>query len=448
MALDRMLANQAPGQPPRAMELTLDEGQVQALSHFHQAALTVCCSQLRHLEALTRSLFDSVADIKGFGQAVAVAESAPGLNAGMLFDPDRLAGVVRITVIMWLVFLAAVYVPDIPGGFGILNVAAPFGMILATTPQLQVKTLFTPAMVSILFAGLLYIFVMPLLSSFLGLGVMLFAVIFAICYLFAAPKQALGRVFGLVMLVVVTGISNQQSYSFLSVANTAMMFPLVFLVLALSTYFPFDLRPQWAFQRLLARFFRSSEFLISAMRRGSPQPVTRLERWKKAFHAREVAALPAKLGTWAPYINRGIASGTEPQQINSLVTSLQTLAYCIQYMLEERDTLRVQSLLNELGEDFHVWRVGIKTILQELAQNPSGAESGALRTRLNSVLERLEKQIKATLNRTAEGQFSDRDAEEFYRLLAAYRGVSEALVDYAGKAEGIDWAPWREERFA
>ena len=42
----------------------------------------------------------------------------------------------------------------------------------------------------------------------------------------------------------------------------------------------------------------------------------------------------------------------------------------------------------------------------------------------------------------------NRDEEKFYRLLGAYRAVSEALVDYAGDTADINWARWREERFA
>ena len=56
--------------------------------------------------------------------------------------------------------------------------------------------------------------------------------------------------------------------------------------------------------------------------------------------------------------------------------------------------------------------------------------------------------MRDTLDKTPDGQLSDRDEENFYHLLGAYRGVSEALVDYAGSSGGIDWARWREERFA
>jgi hypothetical protein len=59
----------------------------------------------------------------------------------------------------------------------------------------------------------------------------------------------------------------------------------------------------------------------------------------------------------------------------------------------------------------------------------------------------LEQRIKEILDKSTKNQLSDRDCENIYRLLGAYRGVSEALVEYAGSAETIDWAGWREERF-
>ncbi len=47
----------------------------------------------------------------------------------------------------------------------------------------------------------------------------------------------------------------------------------------------------------------------------------------------------------------------------------------------------------------------------------------------------------------AEGELSDQDKEHLYRLLGAYRSLSEAGLEYAKTAEGIDWRHWRESRF-
>ena len=51
------------------------------------------------------------------------------------------------------------------------------------------------------------------------------------------------------------------------------------------------------------------------------------------------------------------------------------------------------------------------------------------------------------MNRAPEGALDDGDRERLYRLLGAYRGLSEAGLNYATVAEGIPWGAWRESRF-
>jgi len=444
---ERMLANQAPERSPEARDLALNHGEARSLSHFHQAALAVTHSRLQHLERLTRSLFDSLADIKGFGQTVAVSETASSRGAGVVPDPDRLAGAVRVIIILWLAFLGFIYVPDLPGGAGFVSMAVPFGMILAASPQLPIMALFVPAVTGVLFAGLLYVFVMPQLSSFFGLGLMLFAVTFAICYLFAAPRQALGRVFGLAMFVVVTSITNEQTYSFLTVANTALMFPLVFLLLAVSTYFPFDLRPKWALQRLLGRFFRSGEYLLSTMRWDPQRSPSRLDRWRKAYHARELASLPQKLSAWARFIDTKALPGTSAEQVQALVTSLQALTYRMQELLEARANPHAEFIIQELLQDIRAWRLRVQEAFGRLSRDPASGDNQRARAILEDILGRLEARVEETLNKASEEQLSAQDREHFYRLLGAFRGLSETLIGYVANAAAIDWVRWREARF-
>ena len=443
-----LLAGAAPERVPQAMDLSFDKDAVRSLSHFQRAALVVTRARMLHLERLTRSLFEAVSELKGFGTTSASAKAPRTPAAVFLPDLDRLANVVRFMAILWLAWLALIYVNDLPGGTGLVAFAGSLGIAVANMPQLSVSKLFVPATTSVLFAAVLYIFIMPKLSSFIGLGLLIFAATFVICYLFAEPRQMLGRALGLAMFVVIASISNQQTYNFLSVANTAMMFPLIFLILAITAYIPYSPRPERAFLRLLGRYFRSSEYLMSTMRWDPQHAATRLERWKKAFHAREVATLPAKLGTWAPHLDNWVLSGTAPEQVQALVTSLQSLTYRLQQLFEEIGNPQAQFLVQQLLKDFRVWRLRIQKSFQRLAEGPAVVEQEKLRTRLDGMLEKLEVRIKDVLDKAPEAQYSDQDAENFYRLLGAYRGVSEALVDYAGNAGGIDWARWREERFA
>jgi hypothetical protein len=234
---------------------------------------------------------------------------------------------------LWLAYLLWIYV-EIPGNTAFVIMMAPFGMALANMPQVPVLTVFRPAAFSVVFASVLYIFVMPQLSSFAGLGPLIFAVTFTICYLFHTPKQGLGRVFGLAIFVLIAGISNQQSYSFLSVANTALMFPLVFALLALTANIPFSARPEKVFLRLHRRFFHSCTYLLSTMGWGLTTTPTRLDRLRKAFHAQEIAALPQKLATWGKAVDTSVLPGTTPQQVQALTTNLQSLTYRMQELVD------------------------------------------------------------------------------------------------------------------
>ena len=446
--IERMLANQRHAQQPTATELVLDEEAVRALPHFNKAALAVSRKQLQRLEILTRSLFNSVSDLKGLGQSIAVPDAVTPSSAPFVPDPDRVMAAARVMLILWLAWLTLIYVNAIPGGSGVVSMSIPIGMALATMPQVSVMQLFRPVTTSVLFAGTLYIFLMPKLSSFSGLGLMIFIATFSICYLYAAPRQVLGRVFGLALFVSIISVSNEQTYSFLSVANTALLFPTIFLIIAVTAYIPFSPRPERAVLRLLGRFFRSSEYLTSIMRQDPGDATTRLERWIQAFHARELATLAQKIGTWAQHIDTSTLPGTTPEQVQSLVAGLQVLTYRMQELHEARGNTQAQILEQELLADFRTWRLRVQQTFQRLSQDPAAGEQASFRRGLDEIMEHLDARMRETLDQIPDGQLGDRDEDNFYHLLGAYRGVSEALVEYAGHAGEIDWTAWREERFA
>ncbi len=445
--VDRVLAGETPQSAPKVRELSFDRDALNQLSHFHQAAVAVTGSRLRHLEQLTRSLFEVVCDIKGTGEAVASTGVANTPSTFFLPDPDHLANVVRLLAIMWMAFLALIYVPAMPGGGSFVTIASSLGIALATMPQVPFSMLIVPSLTSILFAGVLYIFVMPQLSSFTGLGLMIFAVTFGICYLFASPRKALGRACGLSMFIIIISVSNQQTYNFLTVANTAMMFPLIFMVFAIAAYVPFSTRPEAYFLRLLGRYFRSAEYLMSTMDWGIAHNPSGFDRWRKAYHVHQLNTLPQKIGGWAGHVDTRVLPGTSPEQVQALVTSLQALSYRMQGLLEARSSPQADLLVQELLSDFRGWRLRAQSGFRGLSHDPAGADQEAFRSRLDEIMEHMEQRIEATMDKAAEGQLSEQDAENFYRLLGAYRGVSEAMVDYAGSACSIDWASWREARF-
>ena len=273
---------------------------------------------------------------------------------------------------------------------------------------------------------------------------MIFAVTFSICYLFSAPQQMLGRAFGLAIFVAIASISNEQSYSFLVVADTSLMFVLVFFILMITAYIPFSPHPERAFLRLLCRFFRSSEYLISTMHR---KPNTKLDNWKKIFYTRQLTCVPNQLVTWGRFINPNVLPGATSDQVSTLNYKLQSLSYRMQELLEIGDSIQNEFLLQELLEDICFWQFKVHKAFQHLSDDPTFGNKERFRDKLTEIMNHFEERIKETLNKNGKSQLSAQDGEKFYRLLGAYRGVSEALVGYTGSTDDIDWSHGHEERF-
>ena len=450
--IERLLAGEALKHQPQIIDLSIDHARVNDLSHFHKAAFMLARTGLQRLDGLTRNQLDTVIEIKGLGKAASISvpasvtPSKPPRHT-LLPDFDGMIAAVRIISGLWLAYLLWIYI-EIPNGNGVVSLVAPMGMMMATMPRVSPLIILKPALLTITFTGILYVFLMPQLSSFLGLGTMIFLVVFAIAYLFSTPKQGMIRSTALAFFVVTIGVSDQQHYNFVSVVDSALMSLIVIGVLVLTSRVPFSMQPDKAFLRLLQRFFRSSEYLMATMHLDQTVTLTRLDYWRRTFHLRELSTLPKTLSDWGKVIDTKVLSSTTPEQVQALTSNLQVLSYHIQETLDELDKPQSQLLMEELLTDFRPWRIGIQKSFRRLAKDSDAGEREVLANSLKGFMEQMELRIKEVLNKTAEGQFSDQDAENFYRLLAGYRGISEAMIGYAGNAGDIDWAIWHEERFS
>lgn len=443
----QMLADQAPARQPVKIELVLDKSGFKRLSHFERATLAVLQSRLQELDRLTRRQFETVSVIKFFGIFDESAEPGPMPSAGFMPDPDRMLGVVRVMLTMWLAYLVLIYVDSIPGGAGFVTMTTVFAMITASMPQFPVKKMFAPIALSVAFASLNYLFVMPHLTSFMGLGLLLFVVTFTIGYLFAEPQQALAKTFGLAMFVTIASVNNQQTYSFMVVATNVLMWPLMFLLLSITANVPCVMRPEKYFLRLLNRYFRSLDHLLCDPDRDPQQSAKGFARWQHSFHLHELTSIPVKLGAWAKFLDYKTLTGTSPPQVQAVIAGLQELSGRIRELIDERQVLSSHLLLGELQEDARNWRHSLQQALESHIRIPGDTQQGALRNQLNEIMQNIEVRIRETLDTTVKEQISNSDAQNFYRLLGAYQGMSRAVVAYAGSAGAIDWEPWREERF-
>jgi hypothetical protein len=288
---------------------------------------------------------------------------------------------------------------------------------------------------------------MPRLSGYAELGLMIFGVTFGYYYLFWQPRQGFIKVAGMACLIVHTSIQNQQTYSFAAFANSAAMMQLA-CTLAIATSFVLaSPRPEKAFLRLLARFFRHSKFLMSRLALDRDQQKGLAIRWQKALYRSDLLEIPAKLAVLAQRIDYRLLSGQTPEQVETLVTSLQAIAYTIKELGDVRKLAQADLLVTAVIDDLRAWRLTAQNQLRLWADALEASQGAEIRDRLLARMSRLEAQMGETLHGVKEGQLSEEDLENFYRILGAFKGLSESGIEYSRIAQGIDWALWKEARF-
>jgi len=446
--IGHLLAGNRPERQPLPVTLPFNEETLDTLSPLNAAAVAASRSNLLDIEHLTRDQFDTLSDIRGFGPKPAPIPEVRGESQDLFVpDPDRCMAVVRLVLMVWLGFLAAVYISDLPGGFTVLIMTASLGIIVANTPQLRISVIYLPALWGVALATVLYVFVMPMLAGYLSLGTMIFAVTFAICYLAAAPPPALGRTVALAMFLTLCGFANHQSYNFLSITTTALVLVGTFFIMNLTWYFPFNLLPERVFLRQLRRFFRSCDYLTSTLQ-GNGQPTRWWARRQRAFHSQEVALLPAKLAGWAPLIDPKVVAGASPQDIQALIAFVQSMSIQLRQILEQRSSHDPEISKWKLPPEFGLWQRGIQAGLSRLADEQDlAAVSRELQRELEDTGNELTEEVGSAFEQHRE-QFDQQKLEAYYRLLDACRGTAVALLNCTRIMAGIDWARWRQERFA
>jgi uncharacterized membrane protein YccC len=447
-AIESILAGEAPPRELQSISLTIELAEMRGLSHFQQAAATVTKAQLERVDELSRALLDCVRDIKSFAVPTEIQRRRATQPRSFAIDPDRLVAVLRVIATLWIAFFIWIYV-DPPGHASFVLMAAVFALIFAMIPQLSPTSMLLPFAGGTAFAGVLYVFVMPQLSDYSELGLMIFAVTTALYYLFSEPRQALAKVGAIIPFVVLISVQNQQTYSFAAYANAAAMIMLGISLNVVMAYIPTSPRPEKVFLRLFARYFRQIDFLLSRFAMDWEQTAGIASRLKAYVYTDNLLELSQTLAAHGQRIDSRSFPGNSPEKVQALVTSLRALALRTKELVEVREHPQAQLIVRELLDDLRAWRLVILQHFRLWTENPEVAarQDADVQDLVNQRLARLEARVEKTIQRAEEGELQAQDYENLYRLLGSFRGLSEAGVAFIGIARDVNWGQWREERF-
>ena len=446
-ALTEVLAGSTTEVPAPPARLDVDPAAQQRLSAFDRAAVEVARAEMARIGEVTAALVACARELAGDAVSREAARALPftghAHRSTWLPVPDwdhvRSATFVTATTavgfLVWILF-------DPPGHSAWFQVSGTIALLVAGAPHARASKFIAPVAVTSAICLAIYVLVMPQLSSFLGLGTLLFLCMFLVHYLFAG----MARLFCNMAILNMLQIQNQQVYSFYAMVNVFLFLVMAFTFLFVMSYMLGSPRPEKVMLRMLDRFFRSAEFLMSRTGADASR-VSLIDRWRIAFHQRRLRSMPAKLAAWGTAIDRAQCSDTTPDHLRALVVSLQALVHRLEQLVDAGGPARDAALARNLRDELATWHAGLEVTFGTWARHPEAEPVASLAQRLERQLAQLEIRVAAVVN-TGGRDLSADAGEPFFRLLGGYRGVSEAALAYAGVAQSINWSQWREEWFS
>ncbi len=443
--IGHMLHGERPQRPLSAIELEVALADVRALSHMDRAAVVAFKSQLDRLEELTRALFLCVQDIRGFGTRASTVVPAPAHHKGIGLDPDRLQASVTVVASMGIGYGIWIFVdPPMHSTFFFQTVVWAMVSVLA---RQSATTILPGILIACLVSSIAYVFIMPHLSGYAELGAMLFIIVFALYWLLSDPKLLGSRTGALCIFMVFISLDNNQSYDFAQLLNSMAGVLMALGVVILVQYFPFSPRPEKVFLRLLRRFFRHLEFLLTRLSVDWERQRGLVGLWQTLLFRSNILRIPVRLAALAEQIDYRVLPGTTPEQVRDLAATLEAIAFQVNELLDGRDANRGNPLFLKLLDDLRAWRLAIRQVAHHWAEDPGAPPPGDLQQRLAARIADLEKRIGEARDQFDPAALSQAQYEGLYRSVGALRALAEAGATYAGLASGIDWRPWKEARF-
>ena len=462
---ERMLAKKAPTRMPQAVTLSINDAELAALPRFQQAAVAAIRHQLQNIEAITRSLFDCVAEIRMFEHPKAEhaghdSHDAHGGHGSKRFtlalDPDRVRGALGIIFSVWIGFLCWIYIYDVPLHSIFWAMCGVLAFVITYRGEMRWTTLLWSWAIGTVAATVCYVFIMQHLDGFREFGAMVFIALFLMGYIFYPLAHPGARMFTLISFTIVLQGDNHQHYDFDHHLLYVLWIWLTLSIPIVGKACFLHIRHDKAFLRLHDRFFRQANFMISAHGPEGARKPGIIDRFQMIFLQNDLTEWPRKMSLYSSdydsvklIFEAGTVNfneiGTTKEQAQKLVTSQFQLAYRVKDVVAARALPRMDVVEHALMDEKIEWHQLIEEWFRRQAVAPARVmdADNDLVARLAS----LEPRIEKAFTRIDHGVLSEEDRENLYRLISSYRGLSQAVINHAHLASTFDWPRWRETRF-
>jgi uncharacterized membrane protein YccC len=289
---------------------------------------------------------------------------------------------------------------------------------------------------------------MPRLDNGFELLALIFAFVFASGSLLVGRRAVLKTMI-LAMFVMMTGISNQQSYSFIGLVNAALMMLLALGIISVVQILLSPYRPEQVFLHHVRRFFRGCARVTSGFVLGSPADQTNGRRLRKRYFQSMVLPAPGKIQATQKHLDDGQHPQTSPEKMQRLIDSLQDIVFRLQAL--EIAHRRIAPRSSEIADSFisHGRQVqeAIRRVFERWAELDQGAEVEKLRDELQQLAVDLERQFSTLEAGNAQDDVDDQMVTDLYTMLGSSRGLIAAMARAQEAMNQINWPALATTRF-
>ena len=427
--------------------LDMNGDQMSDLSHLDRAALLSFIQQLNLLDLTSRELLHTIQVLSGLPSTKDFKSHAlpADLYRPARWDPERFTKGLLPAVCFVVAFFFWIYFNP-PTGPSIPNMAATFGLMVLLMP-INTISLILPVLIAMwCFVAPVYFLIMPRLSTGTELLICIFSFTFAACY-FLTGRLAILRSFVLILFVMMTGISNEQSYSFTGLVDGAIMMMMALGIIAIVQTLFNPLRPEQILLKTVRQFCVGCARVIGGFHLEESVNRTRKRRLRKRMFESLVQPAPEKIQATQKDLNFSLFPDNPPAKVQTLIDALQNISYRLQSL--EISQHRLTQHASELPESFTLVGMQIEKYLQSEFERWERFESSVELELQHNELSRLSDELEQQLDQMLidREQNQDQIRTDVYTTIGSLRSLIEAMKNTQAVFNQINWRQWKTVRF-
>ena len=428
--------------------LSVDKKYTDPNNYYQSVVIASLTKELIQLDSLSLEILNYIYQLTGIKVWDLVPKATFSDSTGtsgflrfLTLDPDRVRASVMVVISMWVGALIWIYVNP-PGHISWFQFLPNLTLIVAMAPYVRF-TVFKPMAYAYIVGLVVYVLIMPQLTVFWQLGLVIMVFTFTAAYIFSNSIMRMALYMALYNML---GIQNDQSYNFAHQINSVTFTLTAILVVVGLTYIMRTPRPEKMFMSMAHRFFAACDFINDRSLNTSAK-ASFLNKLKTAFYMQELRTLPGKMALWGAQINQVNFPNNSSAQISAIVSDLKMIGLRLEDLYRARQLSQSPYLLDKLEVDFLKWYDIIQKGFVNWSEPLKTISDEQYKKQVIEYANYLVKDIKEVTNKHYQQNISKKDKENLYQLVTCMNGLSDSAVAFSTTFGKTDWKDWNKEVF-